>query len=252
MNELNGKVAVVLGATSGIGAVVADKFATEGAKVAVCGRNATRGEAVVNSIIAKGGNAHFFSADIALEQNCIRLMDEVAEHFGTIDILIGNAGITEKNAPLHLMDTKNFMDVVQTDLIGIVLANKYALAYMMKNPGPNRGSIVNMASIMGLVANPSCNSYPVCKAGIIHFSKAQGVTYAPHGIRINSVSPAYVDTPMLQALPDAMREAGIALHPMGRFAKPEEVAEAVLFLASERASFITATNLVVDGGYTAL
>lgn len=252
MNELKDKVAVILGATSGIGAVVAEKFAAEGAKVAVCGRNRERGNAVVDAICANGGNADFFSADISLEEDCARLMDEVVLHFGAIDILIGNAGITEKNALLHEMDTENFMKVVQTDLIGIVLANKHALSYMVKNPGPNRGAIVNVASIMGVVGGRFSNSYPVSKAGIIHFTKAQAVTYAPYGIRMNTVSPGYVDTPMLQVLSEDIRKAGIALHPLGRFATPEEVAEAILFLASDRASFITATNLMVDGGYTAV
>ena len=255
MKEFTGKVAVVLGATSGIGAAIAGKFAQEGAKVVVVGRNRERGEAVAAKITGAGGEGGFIPCDITSEQSIAALMDETVKTHGRIDILIGNAGIPEKKVPLHQMtdrDFADFMAVINTDLIGIIQSNRYAIKHMLGNDGPERGAIVNIASILGVVADYNTASYPASKAGIINFTRAQAVSYIKQGIRMNTVSPGYVNTPLLQQLPQELVQSIVNAHPIGRFAEAEEIADAVLFLCGKKSSCIVGFNLVVDGGYTAI
>lgn len=168
MREFAGKVAVVLGATSGIGIAVAEKFAEEGARVVVVGRNEERGGTVVRSIAEAGGEAQFVRCDITSEADIINLMDDTVKAYGRIDILIGNAGIPESKVPLHEMadrDFADFMAVINTDLIVIIQSNRYAIRHMLGNEGPERGVIVNVSSILGVVADYETASYPASKAG---------------------------------------------------------------------------------------
>lgn len=253
MKEFEGKVAVVLGATSGIGKVVAARLAADGAVVAVVGRNAQRGEAVVADLATNGAKAKFFSCDITSEASIKKLMDDTVKELGRIDILIGNAGIPEKRIPLAKMtdaDFKEFMEVINTDLVGIIQTTRFGLLAMLKNPGPDRGIIVNMASILGVVGDYNTSSYPASKAGVINFTRSQAVTYIKDGVRMNTVAPGYVNTPLLQQLPADDVKSMVDKHPIGRFAEPEEIAEAVAFLCSKKSSFIVGHTLVVDGGYT--
>lgn len=255
MKEFEGKTALVLGATSGIGKAVAEAFARNGAKVAVVGRNAERGNAVAAGIEKDGGTAKFFSCDITSEESIKKLMADTVSAFGRIDFLIGNAGIPEKKVPLHAMtdqDFKDFMAVINTDLVGIIQSNRYAVKEMLKNSGEFKGAVVNIASILGVVADYETGSYPASKAGIINFTKAQAVTYIKKGIRFNSVAPGYVNTALLKQLPPDLLKAMIDKHPIGRFAEASEIADAIIFLCSSRASCIVGHNLVVDGGYTAI
>lgn len=252
MKLLQDKVSVIIGSTSGIGLAIAKKFAEEGAKVIVSGRNSEKGGKAAEAIIRKGGTASFIQCDITIEKSIIDLMDETVRKFGRIDILVGNAGIPEKKSPVHEMEASDLLNVLNTDLVGIILANKYAISHMLHNEGTKKGAIVNVASILGVVGAANSIAYPASKSGIISFTRSQAITYAKHGIRMNTVSPGYVNTPLLSKLPQELLKQKIDLHPIGRFAEPEEIAEAVLFLCSDKASFIVGTNLMVDGGYTAM
>ena len=252
MKLLQEKVSVIIGATSGIGLATAKKFAEEGAKTAIVGRNRERGLSVERSIREKGQQAAFFPCDITREEEIARLMDQVEQTYGRIDILVGNAGIPEKKMPVHEMELEDLMRVLNTDLIGIILCNKHAIRHMLKNDGARKGSIVNVASILGVVGAANSIAYPASKAGIVNFTRSQAVTYAPMGIRMNCVSPGYVNTPLLDKLPAELIRSKVALHPIGRFAEPEEIASVILFLCSDMAAYMVGSNLVVDGGYTAV
>ncbi|HAH79524.1 MAG TPA: short-chain dehydrogenase [Ruminococcaceae bacterium] len=251
MGLLQNRVSVVIGATSGIGLATAKKFAEEGSKVVLAGRNLERGRAAERSIREKGRQASFFACDVTKEQEIARLMDQAEQTYGRIDVLVGNAGIPEKKSPVHEMKLEDLTRVLSTDLIGIILCNKYAIQHMLKNKGPQKGSIVNVASILGVVGSANSIAYPASKAGLVNFTRSQAVTYAPQGIRMNCVSPGYVNTPLLDKLPAELIRSKVALHPIGRFAEPVEIANAILFLASDLASYVVGSNLVVDGGYTA-
>lgn len=252
MKLLENKVAVILGSTSGVGESAAHLFSEEGAKVVVTGRNQERGDAVVQAIKAKGGEATFVKCDVTVETEVQLLMDEAVKLYGKLDILIGNAGIPEKKAPLHETNIEDFMHVINTDVIGIVLSNKYAVQKMLLNEGPHRGAIVNVGSILGVVGAANSTAYPAAKAGITNFTTSCSVTYAPQGIRFNTVSPGYVNTPLLKNLPEELVRVKAAAHPIGRFAEPREIAEVLAFLASDKASYVVGANLMVDGGYTTI
>lgn len=179
-------------------------------------------------------------------------MDEAVKKYGRIDILVGNAGIPETKSPVHEMKTEDLMKVLNTDLIGIILTNKYAIKYMLNNDGSNKGAIVNIGSILGVVGAANSIAYPASKAGLTNFTRSQAVTYANKGIRMNTVSPGYINTPLLEKLPLELVKEKVAAHPIGRFAEPKEVANAVVFLCSDKASYIVGANLMVDGGYTSI
>ena len=142
------------------------------------------------------------------------------------------------------------MKVIDTDLHGLVYCNKYAIIQMLKNKEEQKGAIVNVASILGVVEAKNSVSYPISKGAVVNFTRAQAATYAPMGIRINTVSPGYINTPLLKKLSADLVASKIAAHPIGRFAQPEEIANAIMFLASDKASFIVGANLMADGGYT--
>lgn len=252
MESIKGKTVVVTGGASGIGKATAKRFAEEGASVAVLDIQKEAGRILAAEFRSDGGTAEFFSCDMGREEEIEGAMKKVYQRFGRIDILVGNAGIAEKKSLLPDMDMDSFYDVLRINLIGVILSNKHAVEYMMKNEGEQKGAVVNVASILGTVGADKSIAYPTAKAGVINFTKAQAVTYAKLGIRFNCVSPGYVDTPLLSHLPADLIASKVALHPMARFAKPEEIAEAILFLASPAASFITGSNLLVDGGYTAV
>lgn len=252
MRLLENKVAVILGSTSGVGEAAAHLFAEEGAKVIVSGRSQERGDAVVQSLKEKGLEAAFVKCDITVEKDIQFLMDETMRIYGKLNILIGNAGIPEKKAPLHEMEITDFQRVIDTDMIGIVMSNKYAVQKMLMNEGPCRGSIVNVGSILGVVGAPNSTAYPAAKAGITNFTTSCAVSYAAQGIRFNTISPGYVNTPLLKNLPPELVKAKVAAHPIGRFAEPKEIAEALAFLASDKASYVVGANLRIDGGYTVI
>lgn len=249
---LENQVAVVTGSTSGLGRATAILCAQEGARVVVTGRNAARGEAVVKEITANGGEAAFIACDVTDEKQIEALFEETVRRFGKLNVLVANSGIPEKKAPLHEMDVDAYRQVLETDLNGTVLCNLHAIRQMLKNEGAEKGAIVNVASILGVVGAANSVAYAVSKAGVVNFTRAQAATYAPRGIRINAVSPGYINTPLLAKLPPELVAAKAAQHPIGRFAEPEEIANVIVFLAGSRASFVVGANYMVDGGYTCI
>jgi NAD(P)-dependent dehydrogenase (short-subunit alcohol dehydrogenase family) len=243
---LEGKVAVITGAGSGIGEAVARLFGAEGAKVVVGDVAASAGR-VTADIAAQGSEAIFVPVDVTAEASVAALMQAAVATFGKLDIL--NAGIPEQKGPVHELDLAAWQRVLDIDLTGVALCNKYAAARMLEN---GSGSIVNMASILGHVGQANSTAYSAAKAAVVNFTRSVALTYVRRGIRANSVSPGYVDTPLLAQLPKETRDAMLDRQPIGRLALPEEIAQVVAFLASDRSSIITGACINADGGYTAI
>ena len=245
---LQGKVAVVTGAGSGIGSAITRLFACEGAKI-VLGDLAQSAGVLAEELAAAGSTAVFQRADVVDEVSVAALMEAAVTHFGRLDILVANAGIPERKSPIHELDLAEWRRVVDVDLTGVAICNKFAAGAMLK---AGAGAIVNMASILAHVGQENSNAYSAAKAAVVNLTRSVALTYARQGIRANCVSPGYVDTPLLAKLPDETRQMMLVRQPIGRLARPEEIAEVVAFLASDRASIITGACINADGGYTAI
>ncbi|MEJ2209653.1 MAG: SDR family NAD(P)-dependent oxidoreductase [Anaerolineae bacterium] len=251
--RLKDRVAIVTGGTSGIGRATALLFAGEGARVAVVGRNTARGQQVVDEIQADGGQARFMRCDVRFPDECRRTVEATIEAFGRLDVLVNNAGVYYAATAVDCTE-EEWDQTVDISLKGTFLMCKYALPHMIAR---GSGAIVNIASGWGLVGGNEAAAYCAAKGGVVLLTKAMAVDHSAQGIRVNCVCPGDVDTPMLvddaqrrgMAWTDYMAEA--ADRPMRRVGKPDEIAQAVLFLASEEASFITGAALAVDGGGTA-
>jgi NAD(P)-dependent dehydrogenase (short-subunit alcohol dehydrogenase family) len=245
VRRLEGKVAVITGAASGIGKASAEKFAAEGAKVVVVDLDKANGEAVAKSV---GGV--FFEVDVTEESAVKTLMSEVVARLGHLDICFNNAGIAPPDDESILRTTLDaYRRVQKVNLESVFLCSKFAIREMLKSGG---GSIINTASFVALMgAATSQISYTASKGGVLALSRELGVEFAKHNIRVNALCPGPVATPLLMELfaKDPEKAARRLVHiPMGRFAKPQEIANAACFLASDEASFITATAFIVDGG----
>lgn len=249
MKQLENKVALVTGAGSGIGKAVAISYAKEGAKVIVNDINEENGQLVVNQIKSAGGEAFFIKADVANEEDIKNLIKKTVEKYGKLDIACNNAGITGEQNFTGQYSVSSWNKVVAINLNGVFLNCKYQLEQMEKNGG---GVIVNMASIHGIAAAPMSSAYTSTKHAVVGLSKNIGVEYAQKNIRCNAVGPGYIETPLLKMAGPEMLEMLKAKHPMNRLGKAEEVAELVLFLSSEKSSFITGGYYLIDGGYTAV
>lgn len=245
---LEGKIAVVTGGGSGIGAAIARLFVAEGAKI-VIGDLAESGAALAAQLMADGFSAAFQRVDVTDEAEIAALMQLAVSRFGRLDILVANAGIPERKSPIHELDLADWRRVIDVDLTGVALCNKFAAGAMLANGG---GAIVNMASILAHVGQENSNAYSAAKAAVVNLTRSVALTYAKRGIRANCVSPGYVDTPLLAQLPEATRQAMLVRQPIGRLARPEEIAEVVAFLASDKASIVTGACINADGGYTAI
>lgn len=242
------RVAVVTGAASGIGEATARLLAGRGAAV-VIGDVAEGADDVARSLRDAGHRALWVRTDVTDEDSVAALMDRAATEFGSLDVLVANAGIAEPKAPLHELDVAAWRRVVEIDLTGVALCGKHALRHMV---APGSGAIVNVSSILGTVGQRNSSSYSAAKAAVANLTRSTAVTYAASGIRVNAVAPGYADTPLVAALPGDVRSSMAARQPIGRLARPEEIAEAIAFLASDAASFVVGTILAVDGGYTAV
>lgn len=246
--SLAGKVAVITGGASGIGAAVARVFADQGAAV-VIGDLHPEAENVVAELVAHGAHALFVRTNVSDESSVAALMDAAVKSFGRLDVLAANAGIPEQKGPVHEMDLSAWQRVIDIDLTGVALCNKYAVTQMLKTGG---GSVINMTSILAHVGQANSTAYSAAKAGVVNFTRSAALTYAQQNIRFNCVSPGYVNTPLLEQLPEATRAKMIDRMPIGRLLEPEEIANVTAFLASDLATAITGAAINADGGYTAI
>jgi NAD(P)-dependent dehydrogenase (short-subunit alcohol dehydrogenase family) len=249
--RLENRAAVITGGTSGIGAATALVFAEEGAKVAVVGRNAERGAAVIERIHLADGDAIFVQADVRNTEDCRRAVQQAADAFGRLDILFNNAGSYYANDAVDCTE-EEWDDQVDTSLKGTFLMSKFALPHMIER---GSGSIINCASGWGLVGGPKAVAYCAAKGGMVVMTKAMALDHGPQGIRVNAVCPGDTDTPMeredarAQGVDwDEYVSTAVSGRAIARMATPDEIARAVLFLASDDAAYITGAALPVDGG----
>ena len=255
MGRVEGKVALVTGGRRGLGEASAVLLGREGAKVAITDRKADGADAVLNRISAAGGKAIFIQQDVAKEEDWRRTLDDVLKQFGRLDILVNNAGVgAGKNVEELTLDEWRW--VMSVNLDGVFLGTKYAIGAMKKSGG---GSIINMSSIEGMVGDRRLAAYDASKGGVRIFTKSAALHCAKAGynIRVNSLHPGFIDTPMVTGFVKAQGDAAAArkeleqLHPIGHLGEPDDVAYAVLYLASDESKFVTGSELVVDGGFTA-
>jgi NAD(P)-dependent dehydrogenase (short-subunit alcohol dehydrogenase family) len=255
MNRVQGKVAIVTGAAQGIGRAIAKLLADEGAAVAVTDVQDPAGEAVAEEIRKAGGKARYWRLDVSQEADVARVFAEVAKEFGRLDILANNAGISGSNGTAEEVTEAEWDAVMAINVKGTLFCTKHAVPLMRLAGG---GSIINLSSVYGIVGSHNVAAYHASKGAIRVMSKTDALAFAEDRIRVNSVHPGFIWTPMLESgaqtagvAPEAVHAAMSKLHPLGTLGEPEDVAWGVLYLASEESKFVTGSELVIDGGYTA-
>ena len=251
MNDFQGKVAIVTGGTSGIGRAAAMAYAREGAKVVVAGRRAAEGEETVRLIRAQRGEALFVPTDVAQHSQVKNLVGRTLEQFGRLDFAFNNAGIEQAPTPFLEQDEETYDRVMDINVKGVWLSMKYEIPAMLKSGG---GAIVNTSSALGVIAFADVEVYVASKHAVIGMTKSAALEFGKQGIRINAVLPAVIETDMFRRFagenPES-RAAMTAMHPIGRIGTSEEIADAVIWLSSNKSSFVTGHSLLVDGGFTA-
>jgi len=244
MLGLKDKVVVVTGSARGIGKAIALKFAEAGSKVIISDINDEVTQSTVNEFKSKGFEAFGIKCDVSSFEDSQNLIDKTVEKYGKIDVLINNAGITKDNLIIRMTEDE-WDKVIAVNLKGVFNCSKHAIKYMMK---AKSGVIVNIASVVGITGNAGQVNYSATKGGVIAMTKSLAKEYAGRNIRVNAIAPGFIETEMTKAIPEKEREAWAASIPLKRAGKPEDVANAALFLASDLASYITSQVLVVDGG----
>jgi NAD(P)-dependent dehydrogenase (short-subunit alcohol dehydrogenase family) len=251
MDELKNKVTVITGAASGIGSATARLFCEEGAAVIVADVQDEAGRCLVDELAKNGHSATFLHCDVSSEADVTAMVHLAISHFGRIDVLFNNAGIEGEQAPTAEATLENWQRVIDINLKGVFLGMKHGIKAMLQHGG---GSIINNASVAGLVGFPNIPAYCASKGGVVQLTRAAALEYATQGIRVNCLCPGVIDTPMVERFTQGSAEAQAAmsaLEPVGRVGTPMEVAELALFLASDRSSFVTGAVIPVDGGFVA-
>jgi NAD(P)-dependent dehydrogenase (short-subunit alcohol dehydrogenase family) len=252
--RVKGEVAVVTGAARGIGNACARLLAAEGARVAVTDFLEDEGRTLAEEIRREGGDAEFWKLDVTDESEVRDVMNAVAAKWGKLTIMVNNAGVAGPNKPTHLIASEDWDRLMAVNVKGVFFCTKHAIPHMLQ---AGKGSIVNMSSIYGLVGAADSPPYHASKGALHLMTKTDAMIYAPNRIRVNSVHPGFIWTPMVE---DYLRSSGDvaagrkaldALHPLGHIGDPMDIAYGVLYLASEESKFVTGAELVIDGGYTA-
>ena len=256
MGKLDGKVAIITGSGTGLGRTTALLFAKEGAKIVVACRTVSTGEETMRLIREAGGEASFVKTDVSVADDVKRMAKSAVDNYGKLDIINNNAGISGKQAPIHLVAEADWDSCISIDLKGVFLGMKYAIPEMLKIGG---GVIVNSASVFGLVGFPGLPAYSAAKGGVVNLTRAVALEYATRNIRANVICAGTIWTDMMRdsAMETASTEeeakgnAAKFFSPVGRVGMPEEVAKLALFLASDDSSFITGSAMVIDGAFSA-
>ncbi|MFW5870484.1 MAG: SDR family NAD(P)-dependent oxidoreductase [Candidatus Sumerlaeota bacterium] len=255
MNRLKDKVAIVTGASLGIGRAAALRMAEEGATIAATDIKDDEGKNLVNEINEAGHTARYWHMDTSDEEQVEKVMTEVKETFGSIDVLVNNAGISGVDKAPHKIAKEEWEKVMDVNVTGVFLCTKHAVPAMREAGG---GSIINLSSIYGLIGAGDIPPYHASKGAVRLMSKNDALTYARNKIRVNSVHPAFIWTPLVEELGERsdmsveeFREQLDKRHPIGHVGEPDDIAWGIVYLASDEAKFVTGSELVIDGGYTA-
>lgn len=255
MKRLAGKSAIVTGGAVGIGCACVQRMAEEGAKVAIFDVLEAEGKALASELTTKGHDVDFWRVDVADEAAVKAAIDAAAERFGGLQVIVNNAGISGSPKPTDQVTEAEWDRVQAVNVKGVFFGTKHAIPYLRRAGG---GSVINLSSIAGLIGVGGIAPYHASKGAVRLMSKNDAITYAPEKIRVNSIHPAYIWTPMVEnhlraTAPDleAAKAAAGAAHPIGTMGEPDDIAWAVVWLASDEAKFVTGAEIVIDGGYTA-
>jgi NAD(P)-dependent dehydrogenase (short-subunit alcohol dehydrogenase family) len=252
MGRLNGKIAIITGGADGIGYAISEAMAREGAHVFVSDIDDAKGEAFAEKLRRSGSKADYIHCDVSVESDIASLIARVVEQTGRLDILVNNAAVAIGGMPVHEMTDEQWHRLIAINLTSVFRGCKYALLHMIRQ---HSGAIINMASAQGHVGLEGWTAYAGAKGAILAMTRQMAVEFGPHNVRVNSISPGTINTPMnakiVAELGDKVARAWVKMHPIGRIGNPQEVAEAAVYLASDAAGFTTGMDLRVDGGLTA-
>jgi NAD(P)-dependent dehydrogenase (short-subunit alcohol dehydrogenase family) len=254
MNRVEGKVAIVTGGSHGIGKSTCEVLAKEGARVAITDVKDSDGKNVAKDIQSSGGTAEYWHLDVSQESEVKAVFQQVKEKWGKLDVLVNNAGITGPDQRTHEIEADDWRSLLSINVDGVFYCTKHGVRAMLENGG---GSIINLSSIYGIVGAPDIPAYHASKGAVRLMSKTDALLYAKDNIRVNSVHPGFIWTPLVE---NYLKQQGDVeegrknldqLHPIGHVGKPEDIAYGILYLASDESKFTTGSELVIDGGYTA-
>lgn len=247
--KFSSKVCVVTGAASGIGLAIARELGQNGGKIVLSDMDEAKGKKAIEELNKENIECLFIKSDVTKENEVKHLVEETVKKFGSLNVMVANAGINIEGEP-HSMEMSKWQKVIDVNLNGVFLCNKYAADQMLKQG--TGGSIINLGSIHSFVGREGLTPYSASKGGVDMLTKMMGSTYASRGIRTNMICPGYIKTPLMETVPPEIQKKLVSMHPIGRLGEAYEVAKAAAFLASDDASFITGTSLLVDGGYTSV
>jgi NAD(P)-dependent dehydrogenase (short-subunit alcohol dehydrogenase family) len=245
---MKNKTVIITGAASGIGKAAAQLFASAGANVVISDIHTLEGEKLAEEIGIAGGKASFFKTDVSVASEMEALVDFAVTTYGKLDIAVNNAGIGGEQNPIAEMSIEGWQKIIAVNLNSLFYGMKYQIGAMLKSGG---GSIVNISSILGAVGFAGSAGYSAAKHGVIGLTQTAALEYSAQHIRANAVGPGFIDTPLLNALDVQMKSQLVAMHPIGRLGKSEEVAELIFWLASDKSSFVSGSYYPIDGGYLA-